>query len=127
MERSESKNVPAKMMAFKSTLSLMQSRYPLAFPKANTTAIHPLKLKIHEDIHAAIDAGELDISRLKIRNFLRYWCNAPFYKKALVAGAARVDLNGQPAGVVTQQEIERDEAKGKREATDNQGSTDSAS
>ena len=48
-------------------------------------------------------------------------------EQALLAGAARVDLNGQPAGVVTQQEIERDEAKGKREATDNQGSTDSAS
>ena len=59
----------------------------------------PLKIGIHRDLVAA---GR---ERAAVQRALARYCHRPLYRRALRAGAARIDLHGQPAGVVTEQEV----------------------
>ena len=72
------------------------SRYPQAFFKAHT---RPLQIGIHE----ALIAAEPWSARL-IRRTLACYVNLPRYMKSVRSGAQRVDLHGQPAGNVTEDE-----------------------
>src|SRR5262245_31889861 len=58
----------------------------------------PLKIGIHKDLVAR------GIDRRTARIGLSRYCRQISYHYALVEGATRVDLNGQPAGIVTPQE-----------------------
>ncbi len=58
----------------------------------------PLKIGIHEHL---IRAGH---DRATVLRSLKAYCTAPRYRAALQAGAARIDLQGQPAGGVTAEE-----------------------
>ncbi len=55
----------------------------------------PLKIGIHKHL---IRAGH---DRATVLRSLKAYCTAPPYRAALQAGAARIDLRGQPAGVVS--------------------------
>lgn len=71
--------------------------YPLCFDWKKP---QPLKLRIHQDLVAA---GH-DLKQ--VRRALGAYCRRPNYQKVLRVGATRIDLNGQPAGIVTEAEVE---------------------
>jgi ProP effector len=60
----------------------------------------PLKIGIHRDIKAVMP----ELSMTKIRKALGAHTRQPGYRQALVPGRQRFDLEGQPAGVVTDAE-----------------------
>ena len=60
----------------------------------------PLKIGIHHDIIAD------GYDRVRVRRALGAYCGRPSYRRAMQVGAIRTDLNGQPAGVVTEQDVE---------------------
>ena len=61
----------------------------------------PLKLNIHLDIQAALDSA---ITPAELHRALGTYCSNPIYLGTLRKGAWRLDLNGEPAGVVTADE-----------------------
>lgn len=64
--------------------------------------IRPLKLGIHKDI-----AGRFpDVPLAVLRSFLARYCRQQLYLARSTAGAIRVDLDGQAAGVVTEAEAQ---------------------
>ena len=58
----------------------------------------PLKIDIHQDL---IAAGH---DRIAVRRALGRYCKADPYRRALQTDAPRIDLQGQPAGAVTERE-----------------------
>jgi ProP effector len=76
----------------------LQKRFPAAFPK-NPAPKVPLKIGILADLVA--QAESLKLSEDEIREAVSTWCRGSRYWACLTDGAARVDLNGEPAGVVT--------------------------
>src|SRR5262245_14169080 len=67
------------------------------FPKAFSPR-QPLKYKIHEDLLSAGVEHKVAAAALSSH------CNSPRYLMSMVEGATRIDLQGQPAGVVTADE-----------------------
>jgi len=76
---------------------VLAETYPACFDGENP---RPLKLGIHRDLMAA------GFEKAAVKRTLARYCNRPRYRKALRAGAIRIDLQGQPAGVVTAAEAE---------------------
>jgi len=76
----------------------LQKRFPAAFPK-NPAPKVPLKIGILADLVA--QAESLNLSEDEIREAVSTWCRGSRYWACLTDGAPRVDLNGEPAGVVT--------------------------
>jgi hypothetical protein len=90
--------VPAPVTA----LPALMATYPAGFDWEQP---RPLKIGIHKDLLAA-GFGGAGIQPAEIHRALVRYCHRPLYRKALRAGAIRVDLQGQPAGVVTAAEVE---------------------
>ena len=61
----------------------------------------PLKVGIHHDILAA---GKGAIAAAELALALRRYCANPHYLRACTEGAARIGLDGEPAGSVTADE-----------------------
>lgn len=76
---------------------LLAELYPLCF---NWEKPQPLKLRIHWDLVAA------GYNLKAVRRALGAYCRRPSYQRALRVGATRLDLHGQPAGVVTEADVE---------------------
>ncbi|BCU08488.1 ProQ/FINO family protein [Allochromatium tepidum] len=75
------------------------------FPKCfNFNSPRPLKIGIHFDIRAELEAQ--GYSFRKIRQAVTYYCQRPAYMKTLVVGAERIDHRGEPAGTITEKEVE---------------------
>ena len=89
----------------------LQKRFPAAFPK-NPAPKVPLKVGILADLIA--QASELQLSEAEIRDAVSTWCRGSRYWACLTDGAARVDLAGEAAGVVTARDaaFARNQAKG---------------
>jgi ProP effector len=87
----------------------LQKRFPAAFPK-NPAPKVPLKIGVLTDLLS--HAEELALSEAQIREAVSTWCRGSRYWACLVDGAARVDLEGAPAGSVTA----RDAAFARRQA-----------
>jgi ProP effector len=68
------------------------------YPAFNNTL--PLKIGIHRDIKAAMP----ELSMTRIRRALGAHTRQHAYRLALVPGRQRFDLEGHPAGVVTEAE-----------------------
>jgi sRNA-binding protein len=85
----------------KATISLLADRYPKAFAVQNQR--RPLKLGIHADIAAAIGGG---LTPKELRRALRWYTGSLGYLRGMLPGAARLDLHGQPSGVVTATEAQ---------------------
>jgi hypothetical protein len=66
----------------------------------------PLKLGIHRDL-AVSNVEPTVLTALEIKRALTRYCGRPRYWKSLREGAVRIDLHGQPAGVVTAAEAEQ--------------------
>ena len=80
-----------------SALVLLVETYPACFDGENP---RPLKLGIHHDLMAT------GFEKAAVKRALACYCNRPRYRKALRAGALRIDLRGQPAGAVTADDAE---------------------
>ncbi len=99
------KNTPAKSKnraANQAAIALISEAYPQAFDRDN---VRPLKIGIQEDIVA-----DGKISQGKIKRALASYVRSPLYYKSLQAGADRIDLAGQAAGQVSEQEAEHAKA-----------------
>ncbi|RWA79633.1 MAG: prop expression regulator, partial [Mesorhizobium sp.] len=75
----------------------LSAKWPAAF---NPKAPKPLRIGIHHDIRV-LD-GELSDDEL--RRVLRAYTSMPRYLARLNSGAVRVDLDGEPAGEVSDAE-----------------------
>jgi sRNA-binding protein len=71
--------------------------FPAAFDRFDR---RPLKLGIAADLLARGIAADI------IRAALGSYCRSPAYLRRMQAGAARIDLDGNPAGVVTAEDAE---------------------
>lgn len=83
------------------TIGLLQKHFPLAFPKKPSPKV-PLKIGIHKDLLE--QAEKLGITPNEIRAVMKKWCRGKRYVECLVAGAVRVDLQGNEAGHVSKEE-----------------------
>lgn len=79
--------------------------FPLAFqPPRSGAAKVPLKINIVQDVIAAGVTGDDGdaLSEDRIRRAVSHHCRGRRYHAACAAGGPRFDLNGQPAGEVTE-------------------------
>jgi ProP effector len=84
------------------TLAILAEWFPAAF-----TLHLPLKAGIHLDLRERAGA----ITNMELGEALKFHCNAVAYRLALKDGATRIDLDGQPAGVVTAEQAARAKAE----------------
>lgn len=100
-------------MARNDALGWLATRFPNAFD--NTLSIHPLKVGIIDDIllHAE-QAAEAGISRSKLREALVLFTRRIDYLTCLKAREMRVDLDGNPVEVVTEEDAEKASLKIKK-------------
>jgi len=75
----------------------LQKFYPKAFPK-NPIPKVPLKIGVLEDLQARSE--EIDISKEDLQLAIKTWCKSSRYWQACKEGANRLDLDGNPDGVV---------------------------
>lgn len=84
-----------------SILKYMQASYPQVFPL--TSALLPLAVGIHKQILATTD---LPFSKVKIRRFLQRYTRSRNYRKKLIVGSTRVNLQGMQAGEIKEEEVD---------------------
>ncbi|WP_019897079.1 ProQ/FinO family protein [Methylotenera mobilis] len=75
----------------------LQRLYPKAFPK-NPTPKVPLKIGILENLQ--LQSEEIGISKEDLQLAIKTWCKSSRYWQACKEGATRLDLDGNPAGIV---------------------------
>lgn len=86
------------------TIGILQKHFPSAFPKKPLPKV-PLKIGIHKDL---LDhAKALGLTPTEIKAALKKWVKGKRYAECMVAGAARIDLQGQEVGFLTKDEVER--------------------
>lgn len=76
----------------------LQKHFPLAFP-VNPVPKVPLKEGIFKDAEQHLELLGLTSEQLKLG--ISTWCQGSRYWKSMVENAPRLDLSGQPVGVVT--------------------------
>lgn len=79
------------------TIGKLQKLFPKTFPK-NPNPKVPLKVGILDDLYARSD--EIGISNEDIQLAIQTWCKSSRYWNASIEGAMRVDLDGNPSGLV---------------------------
>ena len=82
-------------------LELLAETFPACFSIYEQRR-RPLKIGIHFDILAALDGA---VAPKELSRALAVYAGNNSYRSSLVAGATRIDLNGQPAGVVTPKQV----------------------
>ena len=76
----------------------LQKHFPLAFP-VNPAPKVPLKEGILKDAEQHLSLLGIDLEQLKLG--IAAWCRGGRYWSAMTENAPRLDLQGQPVGVVT--------------------------
>lgn len=76
----------------------LQKHFPLAFP-VNPAPKVPLKEGILKDAEQHLEL--LGLTREQLKLGISTWCRGTRYWTSMVENAPRLDLSGQPAGVVT--------------------------
>lgn len=76
----------------------LQKHFPVAFP-VNPAPKVPLKEGILKDAEQHLELLGLTSEQLKLG--ISTWCQGSRYWNSMVENAPRVDLNGQPVGIVT--------------------------
>jgi len=89
------------------TLARLVEAFPQTFVLEKYQPHRPLKVGIAADLTARCPA----IERRALNAVLRSYAQRVMYLKAMVEGAARVDLDGNPAGEVTARDAEYAAAK----------------
>ena len=78
-------------------LDLLCQTFPKAFVRYEARR-RPLKIGIRDDLRVALDGAMTDT---ELGRALRVYCTNHVYRSRLVAGAARIDLDGTAAGIVS--------------------------
>jgi ProP effector len=94
--------VTTKTKLANAAIALLAERFPAAFTLFDQHR-KPLKIGVHHDIAAAAP-GLLSLRRRRIA--LHRYTHSLGYLGNLRAGVERIDLNGQPAGVIGEEEAE---------------------
>jgi len=94
--------------AVESTIDLLCERFAKAFARFEQRR-QPLKIGIHRDVLAALEVPEKGLARA-----LRIYVSNRVYRDRLRVGATRIDLNGNPAGVVTPDQVAHLQPRAKR-------------
>jgi sRNA-binding protein len=81
-------------------LLLLVNTFPKAFFPLGRNC-RPLRVGLFDELDAGLPP---EIDRIRLRLFLSIYTRQPRYLQALVPGAARIDLNGNPAGRVSANE-----------------------
>ncbi len=96
-------------------VELLKAYFPNCFKAMNE--VKPLKKGIKQDLVlrlSTMDNIVTDDKACMVKS-LAYYVNTMAYHKSMVAGTVRIDLDGQPQGIVTAEEanysIERNQAK----------------
>jgi sRNA-binding protein len=76
--------------------------YPAAIAPRNHAPRHPLKIGVDQDIRELYPDVSLKVRRAFIRGYVRQIG----YFRLLIAGTARVGLDGMPAGLVTEDQAQ---------------------
>ncbi|WP_085676051.1 MULTISPECIES: ProQ/FinO family protein [unclassified Pseudomonas] len=97
----------------------LQKHFPLAFP-VNPAPKVPLKEGIFKDAEQHLELLGITSEQLKLG--ISTWCRGNRYWASMVENAPRLDLNGQPAGIVTagqalyaKQQASRQRGKGRKD------------
>lgn len=96
-------------------VDLLKLHFPGGFKPV--PEVKPLKKGIKEDLLKRLCSIESIVTEDKacMVKSLSYYVNTMAYHKSVVAGAERIDLDGQPAGVVTEEEakysVEKQQAR----------------
>jgi ProP effector len=86
--------------AIAATITLLAETFPKCFAIYEGRR-RPLKIGIHLDIQAALNGA---ITPAELNRVLGLYCSNPAYLSYLRKGAVRLDLNGEPAGIVADDE-----------------------
>jgi ProP effector len=79
------------------TIALLAERWPTVFSVFEQRR-RPLKIGIHLDILAALDGV---VTEVELSPAMRYYVGSPWYLRMMIAGSARIDLDGVAVGTVT--------------------------
>jgi ProP effector len=96
-------------------VELLKVYFPAAFKSPNE--VKPLKKGIKQDLVKRLSTVDSIVTEDKacMVKSLAYYVNTAAYHKSVIEGAARIDLDGQPEGMVTAEEakysIDRHQAK----------------
>ena len=104
-DKNSAKPKPAWLEHAQYGVELLKAHFPLCF--RDIKEIKPLKKGIKQDLVKLL--GTLDIvigDKACMVNSLAYYVNSIAYHKSVVAGAERIDLDGQPTGIVTAEEAQ---------------------
>jgi len=96
-----SKLKPNRLAQTEVVLSVLIEKYPKAFFKEPVDRL-PLKIGIHRDLYLALNG---QFSNKIIQQSLRRYMGISGYRKKLVAGAQRIDLDGNPSGEVLAEHV----------------------
>jgi len=77
-------------------LNILNEKYPYIF------TYKPLAIGIKEDLLNICE--ELGISKTELKIFLNFYCRSKEYKANLILNAERINLKGEPVGIVTEQQ-----------------------
>ena len=87
---------------YSAILKHLQKTYPKCFAPINPL---PLAVGIHKQL--LVSEG-LPFAKVKIRRFLKRYTTSKEYRRNLIIGSPRVDLQGNQIGLVTEEEVNRD-------------------
>jgi ProP effector len=90
----------ARLEAAMAALLILRQRWPNAFARLSARTPRPLKIGIRDDVIAALP----DIPPALISFALGIYTSGVPYRSACIEGAARIDLDGKLAGVVSPDE-----------------------
>jgi len=98
------KQKPAWLEYAQYGVELLKAHFPLCFK--NIKEVQPLKIGIKQDLVKILSTREEIVTTDKacMVSSIAYYVNSPVYHKAIIVGANRIDLEGNPAGVVTAEE-----------------------
>ena len=92
-----------KLNRSKEVIAFLSERFPHCFSAEGEA--RPLKIGIFQDLVARVE-GEMNLSKTQLRSALRLYTSSWRYLYGIKAGATRVDLDGNPCGVLDEQHVE---------------------
>lgn len=92
-----------KLNSSKEVIAFLAERFPLCFTAEGEA--RPLKIGIFADLVERVQ-GEENLSKTQLRSALRLYTSSWRYLYGVKVGAERVDLDGNPCGVLEEQHVE---------------------
>ena len=78
-------------------MNVLSEKYPKTFP------YKPLAIGIKDELFAVSE--ELGLSKTELKVFLTFYCRSKKYRANLILNAERINLKGEPVGIVKEQEV----------------------